>query len=431
MESSTHRIVIVGGGAGGLELATKLGNTLGKAGRARVTLVDGNLTHIWKPLLHEVAAGSLDAATDELSYVAQAKWNHFDFIYGRMIGLDRQQRVIQLAGWKGAYLQDEVPPAEVHYDTLVLSVGSVCNDFGTPGVREHCIFLDSRQDAERLRREMLERRLAAVAQGRSHILRVAVIGGGATGVELSAELRDANRKLAGYRGHQDSTEDLDISLIEAGPRLLSALPEGIGLSVEKELRDKLGIRVLTGTAVKRVEADGLFDAKGNEIEADMMVWAAGIRAPAFLRGLDGLESNHIDQMVVRPTLQTTRDTNIFAFGDCAACPLGGGASGNVPPRAQAAHQEAELLARNLSLWLEGKPLLDFHFHDHGSLVSLASFNTFGNLLDNRMIEGWVAHFFYASLYRMHQSALYGRWRTLRLMLGNFIAKNTRPLLKLH
>jgi NADH dehydrogenase len=431
MGSSTHRIVIVGGGAGGLELATKLGNTLGKARRARVTLVDGNLTHIWKPLLHEVAAGSLDAATDELSYAAQAKWNHFDFIYGRMIGLDRQRRVIQLAGWKGAYLQDEVPPADVHYDTLVLAVGSVCNDFGTPGVREHCIFLDSRQDAERLRREMLERRLAAVAQGRSHILRVAVIGGGATGVELSAELRDANRKLAGYHGHQDSAEDLDIVLIEAGRRLLPALPEDIGLSVEKELRDKLGIRVLTGTAVKRVEADGLFDAKGSKIEADMMVWAAGIRAPAFLRELDGLESNHIDQLVVRSTLQTTRDTTIFALGDCAACPLGDGVAGNVPPRAQAAHQEAELLARNLSLWVEGKPLLDFHYHDHGSLVSLASFNTFGNLLGNRMIEGWVAHFFYASLYRMHQSALYGSWRTARLMLGNFIAKNTRPLLKLH
>ena len=93
-----HRIVIVGGGAGGLELATRLGNKLGQSGLARITLIDCNLTHVWKPLLHEVAAGSLDAATDELSYVAQAKWNHFDFIYGRMTGLDRRAGIIKLAG---------------------------------------------------------------------------------------------------------------------------------------------------------------------------------------------------------------------------------------------------------------------------------------------------------------------------------------------
>jgi NADH:ubiquinone reductase (H+-translocating) len=426
-----HRVVIVGGGAGGLELATRLGKTLGRSGRAKITLVDGNLTHIWKPLLHEVAAGSLDAANDELSYLAQAKWNHFDFVYGRMAGLDRRRHVIQLAGWKGKYAPDDVPSTEVRYDTLVLAVGSVCNDFGTPGVREHCIFLDSRDDAERLRREMLERRLAAVVEGRSHKLRLAVIGGGATGVELSAELCDANRKLAQYQHQRGPMEDLDITLIEAGPRLLPALPEQIGMSVEKELRNKLGIRVLTGTAVKRAEKGGLFDAQGNQIDAEMMVWAAGIRAPDFLRELDGLESNHINQLLVQSTMQTTRDEAIFAFGDCASCPLGGDAVGNTPPRAQAAHQQAELLAQNISLRLEGKALLDFQYHDHGSLVSLASYNTFGNLLGNRVIEGWLAHFFYASLYRMHQSALYGRWRTMRLMVGDFIAKNTRPLLKLH
>lgn len=426
-----HRIVIVGGGAGGLELCTRLGKALGKGGHASVTLVDGNLTHIWKPLLHEVAAGSLDAATEELSYVAQAKWNHFGFIHGRMCGLDRARRVVKIAGWKGAYLQDEVPPSEVVYDTLVIAAGSVCNDFGTPGVREHCIFLDSRKDAERLRQEMIERRLAAAAHGKSHNLRVAVIGGGATGVELSAELRDAHRKLAHYHGHRNSSDDLDVTLVEAGPRLLPALPERIGISVEKELRDKLGIRVLTGTAVRQADANGLLDAEGNRIEADMMVWAAGIRAPAFLRELDGLETNRIDQLVVLPTLQTTRDADIFAFGDCAACPLGGSANGNVPPRAQAAHQQSDLLARNLCSRLQGKPLAAYRYQDNGSLVSLASFNAFGSLLGDRVIEGRVAHLFYASLYRMHQSALYGRWRTLRLMVGGFISRNTRPQLKLH
>lgn len=88
----SHRIVIVGGGAGGLELATRLGRKLGKSGAARIILVDANLTHIWKPLLHEVAAGSLNSSEDELNYVAQAKWNHFEFQLGRMSGLDRASR---------------------------------------------------------------------------------------------------------------------------------------------------------------------------------------------------------------------------------------------------------------------------------------------------------------------------------------------------
>jgi NADH:ubiquinone reductase (H+-translocating) len=424
------RIVIVGGGAGGLELATALGNSLGKTREASITLVDRNHTHIWKPLLHEVAAGSLDASKEELSYAAQAKWHHFSFTYGDMEGVDRKRRVIRLAAWKSVYTGQEVPAVEVPYDVLVIAVGSVCNDFGTPGVLEHCVFLDSRLDAERLRQEMLEHRLIAVARGTPLILKVAIVGGGATGVELCAELRDANRKLAHYDGRREGIDDIDLTLLEAGPRLLPALPERISASVAKELRD-LGITVLTDSAVKRVVEDGLYDANGNKVPADLMVWAAGIRAPDFLQHIEGLDTNRLGQLQVHRTLQTTNDPNIFAFGDCAACPLGSDEKQTVPPRAQAAHQQATLLAANLRRLVKGQPLVEFDYHDHGSLVSLASYNTVGNLLGNRVIEGWVAHFFYASLYRMHQSALLGQWRVLRLMLGSLITRNTRPLLKLH
>lgn len=429
-----HRIVIVGGGAGGLELATRLGKTLGRDRRAQVTLVDCNLTHIWKPLLHEVAAGSLDAATDGLSYVAQAQWNHFDFVYGRMQGLDRARKVIALAPWSGTYGEVQVPATELGYDTLVMAVGSVCNDFGIAGVREHCIFLDSHHDAERLRLEMLERRLAATAQGRPRALRVVVIGGGATGVELSAELRDSQRKLSRYRGSSSTREHLAVTLVEASPRLLPALPEKIGASVETELRDKLNIHVMTNTTVQRVEPGLLIDSHGETVAADIIVWAAGIRGPAFLRQLAGLETNRIDQLLVRPTLQSTQDDAVFALGDCAACPMDGSKDGktrNVPPRAQAAHQQADLLVTNLARRIQGKPLKAFRYTDNGSLVSLASFNTFGHLMGNRFVEGRLAHFFYASLYRMHQAALYGHRKTLRIMLGTALARNIRPLLKLH
>ena len=118
----SHRIVIVGGGAGGLELATRLGKTLGKRGTASVMLVDANLTHIWKPLLHEVAAGSLNSSEDELNYVAQAKWNHFEFQLGRMSGLDREQKKIQLAATLDEEGRELVPARVLGYDSLMFAI---------------------------------------------------------------------------------------------------------------------------------------------------------------------------------------------------------------------------------------------------------------------------------------------------------------------
>ncbi len=225
-----------------------------------------------------------------------------------------------------------------------------------------------------------------------------------------------------------------ITLIEAGPRVLPALPERIGRPVHKTL-EKLGVTVLTSAAVSKVTADGLHTAQGQVIAASLKVWAAGIRAPEFLQGLDGLESNRINQLQVRPTLQTTLDDNVFAFGDCAACPQLGSEGRNVPPRAQAAHQQASMLAKSLKLRIEGKPLLEYRYRDYGSLISLSTFSAVGNLMGNLtgsvMLEGWLARMFYVSLYRMHQVALYGVTRTMLMMLSDRIGRSTEPRLKLH
>ncbi|PYC28134.1 FAD-dependent oxidoreductase [Aquipseudomonas alcaligenes] len=430
----THRIVIVGGGAGGLELATRLGRTLGKRKRASIVLVDANLTHIWKPLLHEVAAGSLNSSEDELNYVAQGKWNHFEFQLGRMSGLDRARQVIRLAATLDEDGGELLPERELAYDSLVIAVGSTTNDFGTPGAAEHCIFLDTREQAERFHRQMLSHYLRAHA-GKSDDSRIsiAIVGAGATGVELAAELHHAAHELAAYGLDRIQPQNMRITLIEAGPRVLPALPERISGPVHRTL-EKLGVTVLTGTAVSQVNAEALITAQGMEIPASLKVWAAGIRAPAFLGSLDGLESNRINQLLVRPTLQTTLDDNIFAFGDCAACPLGEGER-NVPPRAQAAHQQASLLAKALRLRLDGQALPEFRYRDYGSLISLSRFSAVGNLMGNLMgsvkLEGWLARMFYVSLYRMHQMALYGTLRTALLMLGDRIGRSTEPRLKLH
>lgn len=431
----THRIVIVGGGAGGLELATRLGKTLGKRGTASVVLVDANLTHIWKPLLHEVAAGSLNSYEDELNYVAQAKWNNFVFQLGRMTGLDRANKQLHL----GATLDEDgnelVPARSLSYDSLVIAVGSTTNDFNTPGAAEHCLFLDTRKQAERFHQQLLNRYLRAHAgqTDTGEEITVAIVGAGATGVELAAELHNAAQELAAYGLGQIKPENLRITLIEAGPRVLPALPERIGGPVHKTL-EKLGVTVLTSAAVSEVTAQGLITVSGQVIPATLKVWAAGIRAPMFLKDLDGLESNRINQLQVLPTLQTTRDENIFAFGDCAACPQPG-TDRNVPPRAQAAHQQASLLAKSLKLRIEGQTLPEYKYRDYGSLISLSSFSAVGNLMGNLMgsvmLEGWLARMFYVSLYRMHQMALYGMFRTGMLMLSSKLGKGTAPRMKLH
>lgn len=430
----SHRIVIVGGGAGGLELATRLGKSLGKRGKARITLVDANLTHIWKPLLHEVAAGSLNSSADELNYVAQAKWNHFEFQMGRMSGLDRANKCIHLSSADDEHGVELVPARTLCYDTLVIAVGSTTNDFGTPGAQEHCLFLDTREQAERFHRYLLSHYMRAHArENDSSVINMAIVGAGATGVELAAELHHAARELAAYGLDGIRPENVHITLIEAGPRVLPALPERISRPVHQTLLE-LGVEVLSGAAVSEVTVDGLRTKNGDFIPASLKVWAAGIQAPQFLHELDGLETNRINQLVVLPTLQTTRDADIFAFGDCAACPQPD-SDRNVPPRAQAAHQQASLLAKSIAQRLDGKPIGNYRYRDYGSLISLSSFsavgNLMGNLTGNVMLEGWLARMFYISLYRMHQITLFGLPRTLLMMLGDKLSTSTVPRLKLH
>src|SRR5512144_3363093 len=144
-----HEIVVVGGGAGGLELATRLGDRLGRRGRANVTLIDRRRSHLWKPKLHEIAAGSMDIGDHELDYLAQSHWHPFRYRIGEMIGLDRERRLVHVA----AFFDDEgvqvTPARSIRYDTLVIAVGSQSNDFGTPGVDEYAIRLETPDQATR------------------------------------------------------------------------------------------------------------------------------------------------------------------------------------------------------------------------------------------------------------------------------------------
>ena len=437
--SALHRIVIVGGGAGGLELATRLGDTLGRSKRARVTLVDCTRTHLWKPLLHEVAAGSMDLYEHDLDYLAQARWHHFEFQLGRMDGLDRSRRVIELCPTYDETEHEElIPRREIRYDTLVLAVGSRTNDFGTPGAKQNAISLDTPDDAEHFHRRLVNACIRANAQKAPlapEQLHVAIVGAGATGVELAAELHKTTRELVAYGFERiDPERDIRMTIIEAGPRILAALPERLALAAHDLLRS-LKVDVLTNEKVTEIRGDGVVTASGQVIPAELTVWAAGIKAPDFLKDLGGLESNRVNQLVVTRTLQTTRDPDVFAIGDCACCPWADHAP-CVPARAQAAHQQASHLARNLARRLAGKPLRDFEYRDFGSLVSMGEYTTVGNLMGKLLggsifIEGLFARVMYISLYRMHLYALHGVAKVVFDTLGRLFTRRTEPRVKLH
>ena len=434
MTSPIKKIVIIGGGAGGLELATSLGHKLGRKKKAEIILVDRNHSHLWKPLLHEVATGSLDDGVDALSYLAHARNHGFTFQIGSLTDIDRENQTIKLAEIRDENGEMLVPVRDIAYDQLVMALGSTSNDFGTPGVKDHCIFLDNPHQAHRFHNEMLNLFLKFSASAdKQKKVNIAIVGGGATGVELSAELHNAVKQLHSYGFEGLDSEALNVTLVEAGERILPALPPRISAAAHQELT-KLGVRVLTQTMVTSADKNGLNTKSGEFIDADLMVWAAGIKAPDFMKEIAGLETNRINQLVVEPTLQTTRDPNIYAIGDCASCPQQSG--GFVPPRAQSAHQMASRCFANIMAQRKGQSLKPYVYKDHGSLVSLSRFSTVGSLMGNlmrgsMMVEGRLARLVYVSLYRMHQIALHGYTKTGLMMLVGGINRVIRPRLKLH
>jgi len=432
---TTHpKIVIIGGGAGGLELATQLGHKLGKKKHADILLIDKNRTHIWKPLLHEVATGSIDADLDGVVYSAHAAKHHYQFQLGSFCGLNNTTKTLTLSPLHDELGHQILPQRTVHYDYLVIAIGSVSNDFNTPGIKEHCFYLDSNQQAERFQHALLDN-FTRLHQDDDpqHALNIAIVGGGATGVELSAELYHVSDLLKIYGLTNMTAKRLRIHLIEAGPRILPALSERIALSAKRELL-KLGVTVRENTQVKQATEQGFITQDDQQINADIMLWAAGVKAPDFINDLGIFELTRNNQIKVNDYLQSNVDEYIYVLGDCCAFTQQDGKL--VPPRAQSAHQMAQCIEKNIIATLRQQPLKKFEYNDHGSLVNLSRYSTVGSLMGNLtsnsfFIEGRIARFMYISLYRMHQRAIHGSAKTFALWISEKILRVVRPKMKLH
>jgi NADH dehydrogenase len=485
-------IVIVGGGAGGLELACKLGRKLGPS---KVMLVDSRLYHVWKPSLHEVAAGTLDIHQEGLSYQMLAHDRGFTFVYGAMTALDSANKVINVAAVNAASDGEQIFPARtISYRSLVIAVGSTSNYFGVPGAREHTISLNATEDAERFRLRLLRllaqaaeakgegaanpgvavakaigsgsfesgviaadaakagaRRATADApltagegsavtdageapRGGATGLDIVIIGGGATGVELAAELREASGVYAAYGFSRLQVQrDVRITLLEGAPRILAPLPERVSASAAR-LLDERSISVVTDCRVTRIDAHQVIDKDGNVYPSDICVWAAGIRAPEFLGSL-GLPVTKGGAIEVDGHLAVKGVEGVYALGDCAACTDGKGKP--VPPRAQAAHQQADYLMKTFMNMASGQPPQKhaYVYKDYGSLVSIGHQTTVGNLMGalraTWFVEGFLARMMYLSLHLMHHQAVLGSLRTGVLTVARFLIRRTTPLVKLH
>ncbi|WP_253959002.1 NAD(P)/FAD-dependent oxidoreductase [Paraburkholderia fungorum] len=440
--AAAHRVVIVGGGVGGLGLATRLSETLGRAGLAQVVLVDRWPTHFWKPLLHEAASGQIDPATHQLQYAVQAQRHGFEFEQGELAALDRANRHITLNALHDADGREILPSRQLAFDTLVLAMGSVTQYFGVPGAAEHALPLESVAHAEAFRRKLLDAclranhaRRARTAQADTPVS-INIIGAGATGVELAAAVRDTVRLLNRYSPFSlDPVRDFRIRLIESSERVLPALSETISTRAQKML-GTLGVDVLSSTRVTEVRADAVLTDQGAPLASDIAIWTAGIAGPPVLRTLDGIAVNRNAQVQVNRTLQCTNDANIFGLGDCAACPSSGNADAFLAPRAQVAHQQALFLARTLKCRIAGEPLPEFVYRDAGTLVGFGREGTIGSLSNSLLtqpvfVDGWLATVVYKLIYRRHVMTLTGFARMALDSASHWLRRRVHPVIRLH
>ena len=417
-------IVIVGGGVAGLELATRLGRRFGPQHRDRIVLIDSAPTHFWKPLLHAVAAGTIDPADHTIDYARQAIDNHFTFVCGQVTRIDRARRTLTVQSRVGDGVDAHTV---IDYERVVLAYGSVTNFFGIPGAQANCLALDSVAGAEAFRRRFLDlcaqagRRRNARTDAGAPLLDIAIVGAGPTGIELAADLHHTVETLAYYGlAGLESPHQVQIRIIERGPQVLPSLDAQASSLAVRKLR-AMGIEILTDTAVAEVRADAVATTDGRTFPAAITVWAAGVKGPAFSTGLN-VALNRNDQVIVDARLRSVTDPDIYAMGDCCTL-LNPDLSAMAPPSAQAARQQAVYLARLLT-HRAPDTLPGFQYRDYGTLVSLGQADAVGILrraIGNRhvRVKGGFALVMYGLTYQRHVLGHLGPLRTCGTMLARW------------
>ncbi|MEO1656410.1 MAG: FAD-dependent oxidoreductase [Pseudomonadota bacterium] len=427
-EDNTKQIVIVGGGIGGLMLATRLARRFRRQKDVRVILVDRTAVHVWKPMLHTFAAGIANAHEDGIPFVAQAKRAGFTYLPGEFyaIGTDAQTISLRITDLPDRPLLDHT----IRYDALVLAIGSQAHDFGTEGVQDNCHFIDSLHQAEALNKAIREEIVYRLITGGD--VEIAVVGGGATGVEFAAETARLV-ELGESFGAFDLTKRLKLTLLDAGPRILASFPEGVSQRAAETLGG-LGVTIRSDAQVASADRKGFALKDGSRVDAAIRVWAAGVKAPDVLSSVGAFETSRGGQVVVRPTLQSVSSPAVFAMGDCASL-TPDGAERPLPPTGQVARQQADHLTKAIPAYLNGESIRTFRYKDMGSLVSLSQYGAYGSLAKQGVvptiaIRGWFAMRAHDLFYRMHQFGLFGPFKGSVLVLRDALDSLVRPGVRL-
>lgn len=422
MATRFHRIVIVGGGAGGLELAVRLA----RHGQRDVLLVDEGQSHVWKPRLHELAAGMRRGEVDALDYAGLAATWGFAFERGSLADIDPAARTVTLSALADRNRQTPMGERQIGYQALVLALGGVTPDMGTEGVLEHAFVLDRENDAEALFQRYSTGLLARANMADDKPYRIVVVGSGLTGVELSAHLiTDA---ACADLAPASAAPDIQITILEAADTLMGGMNDQVRDAVCQRLHD-IGIEMCTGKAVSKVFSESVETEAGESVPSDLTVWAVGRVGPPVADDIQALATNEKRQWRVRATLQTRDHDAIFAFGDCACLD-----DNPAPPTAQAASEQAEHLVAQLPRWLAGHAPTPFQFKDKGTLLSLGDGGTVGKVRglcgNDQQVRGRLARAAYRGLQRQHQFRILGAARGAGAMCSDLF-RRAGPQLKIY
>lgn len=432
MNGGTKNIVIIGGGFGGVRVARDLGkrDALLKSKGYEVVLIDRARHHLYTPLLYEVATGCMTEkgmqSESELMRGVTLRMDELSksccgvgALQGELVGVDSAAQSVQLASG-----------TSISYDYLVLALGAETEYFGIPGLKENSFALKTRADALAIR-QRIQDFIDAKKRGKEVQIQIMVGGGGATGVEFSAELASCFRALV--RGGEIKSGDWTVTLVEASSRILGMLPPSASAIALCRL-ESLGVKVLRDTCIKRAEKRHVVLAprplkSGESIEAlvcdfrtevekvfevDVLVWTGGVRAPSLSEKL-GFPTDRKGRIEANATLLVSSQNNVFAIGDCAS--LADPHTKNpVPQLAQAALREGELVARNIIHSIRREPLENFNFPSYATIIPLGAKNAIlvSDGLVVHGILGWLIR--WAADLRYFLSAL-PLWSALRVFMS--------------
>lgn len=350
-----HRVVVVGGGFGGLAVTRALAGAPG----IRVTLIDRRNHHVFQPLLYQVATAVL--APGEIAQPLRAlvgRHPNVQVLMAELEGVDVAGRAVLLAGGD-----------RIAYDTLVLATGATHSYFGHPEWAEHAPGLKSLEDARRIRRRVLlafeEAERTRDPEERRRLTTFAVIGGGPTGVEMAGAIAGLARQAIAGQFRNVDPRKARVLLIEAAPRILGTFSPDLSAYAERAL-EGLGVTVMTGRPVEAIEA-GAVTLGGERIPTATVVWGAGVQASPVARWLGVEPATRAGHVRVEPDFSVPGVPGVHVLGDAALLHAEDGSA--LPGLAQVAHQEGAHLGRALrARILGGRPPKPFRFRSRGSLA---------------------------------------------------------------